>query len=191
MNTRSNTRALMSFRNAVALAAAVAVSGCATFDPLTAIGIPPLKPVAQAGAGSAAPAAGPVVAAERPAICRTNEFAAPIDVDTAYARVMSRVRFRTADERKIQVARNRLDVIDPAFRHIAQPASYYRMADVVATALPSHPRSSAWLEMELIRDGAARTRVKTEYCLGGRHPQYSDPTYGAGLDKLMYEAVTK
>lgn len=181
-----NTRTWLS----LATAAVAALAGCAT-DPLTAIGIPPLRPGPATVATT--PGAGSVGAAA-PAqkdVCRSQEFAAPVDVDTAYARAMSRFRFRTAEERKHVAERSSRGFIDEGFRHVAQPGAYYRMVDYGVVSEPGQMRQTAWLNMELTRDGPTRTRVKAGYCLWSGHPGAADADYQTRLEQTMRETVLK
>lgn len=191
-----------------ALAAGAAVTGlvatgCAT-DPLTAIGIPPLQRKDTASAPAEPRSLGSMTPAEANAavranlanrapqdpVCKREAFAAPIDVDTAYARVMSRLRFRTLAERQFQ-QETRGVWIDENFRHVAQPGAYYRMTDYGQISEPGAARETEWLNMELARDGAARTNVVASFCLEPRDKRAADAAYHARLFRVMREAVLK
>jgi hypothetical protein len=63
--------------------------------------------------------------------CSRVESIVPTDVDTAYARVMGRLRFRTLDERKRFAEQYSSGLMDEGFRHTAQSGAYYRLADLV------------------------------------------------------------
>lgn len=190
---------------ACALVAASLATGCAGIgDPLTAIGIPPLQK--KDGAQAAGRPIGPetpeqqnarmrALLANRPAqapdVCKSEEFVAPVDVDTAYARVMSRLQFRTLAERQFRQQQNMLNGIDENFRHVAQAGAYYRMTDHGTISEPGAPRERAWLNMELAREGAARTKVITGFCMGANDKYARDEVHHARLFRVMREAVLR
>lgn len=107
------------------------------------------------------------------------------DVDTAYARVMQRLRFRTLEERKRFAEHYSTGLIDEGFRHTAQPGAYYRMADLVGWQDAGQAREAAWLEVELSRDGTTRTRFVGRYCLPAFDPHYSDGAFRASLERRL------
>jgi hypothetical protein len=107
------------------------------------------------------------------------------DVDTAYARVMQRLRFRTLEERKRFAEHYSTGLIDEGFRHTAQPGAYYRMADLVGWQDAGQAREAAWLEVELSRDGPTRTRFSGRYCLPVSDPHYSDGAFRASLERRL------
>lgn len=187
------------------MAAATLATGCAgVSDPLTAIGIPPLqkKDGAQAARGPIGPetpeqqnARIRALLANRPVqapdVCKSEEFMAPVDVDTAYARVMSRLQFRTMGERQFRQQQNSLNVIDENFRHVAQAGAFYRMTDHGTISEPGAPRERAWLNMELAREGANRTKVLTGFCMGANDKFAKDEAHHARLFRVMREAVLR
>ena len=107
------------------------------------------------------------------------------DVDTAYARVMQRLRFRTLDERNRFAEHYSTGLIDEGFRHTAQPGAYYRLADLVGWQDTGQAREAAWLEVELSRDGPTRTRFVGRYCLPASDPHYSDGAFRASLERRL------
>jgi len=113
----------------------------------------------------------------------------PTDVDTAYARVMGRLRFRTLDERKRFAEQYSSGLMDEGFRHTAQPGAYYRLADLVGWNGPGGAREAAWLEVELSREGAARTRFVGAYCLSPADPRYLDSSFRAALERRLRDSV--
>jgi len=121
--------------------------------------------------------------------CSQLGLVAPTDVDTAYARVMARLRFRTLDERKRFADQYSSGLMDEGFRHTAQPGSYYRLADLVGWQEPGGAREAAWLELELSRDGAARTRFVGTYCLSAADPRYLDKSFRASLERRLRDSV--
>jgi hypothetical protein len=121
--------------------------------------------------------------------CNRTSAIVSTDVDTAYARVMSRLRFRTLDERKRFAEKNSIGLIDEGFRHTAQPGSYYRLADLVRWNEPGGRREAAWLEVELSRDGANRTRFQGTYCLSPGDPHYADQPFRASLERRLRDSV--
>ena len=120
--------------------------------------------------------------------CNQISLVVPTDVDTAYARVMTRLRFRTMDERKRFAEQYSSGLIDEGFRHTAQPGSYYRLADLVGWQEPGGTRDAAWLEIELSRDGPARTRFIGSYCLA-EDQRSGDPAYRASIERRLRDAV--
>ncbi len=109
----------------------------------------------------------------------------PTDVDTAYARVMRQLRFRTLDERRRFAEHHSTGLIDEGFRHTAQPGAYYRLADLVGWQDAGQAREAAWLEVELSRDGPTRTRFVGRYCLPTSDPHYSDGAFRASLERRL------
>ena len=161
------------------------LAGCAN-DPLTMMGIPPLQPRV-AKTATAGPPEG--VASQAPAaggeVCKSAEFVAPVDVDTAYARVMSRLRFRTLAERGGSYSR----VSDSGFRYTAQPGAYYKMADYVRFTDPVGAPAATWMTMEIVKDGPSRSKIKSGHCEAPRDPGYNDPRYDEMVTRTMREAV--
>jgi len=111
------------------------------------------------------------------------------DVDTAYARVMSRLRFRTLDERTRFAEQYSSGMLDEGFRHTAQPGAYYRLADLVGWSGTNGAREAAWLDVELSRDGATRTRFVGKYCLSSTDPRYADGPFRASLERRLRDSV--
>jgi hypothetical protein len=121
--------------------------------------------------------------------CSQIGLVAPTDVDTAYARVMARLRFRTLDERKRFADQYSSGLMDEGFRHTAQPGSYYRLADLVGWQGSGGAREAAWLEIELSREGASRTRFVGTYCLSSADPHYLDSSFRAALERRLRDSV--
>lgn len=111
------------------------------------------------------------------------------DVDTAYARVMQRLRFRTVDERKRFAEHHSSGLIDEGFQHTAQPGAYYRLADLVGWQNAGQAREAAWLEVELSRDGPTRTRFVGRYCLSAADPHYRDRLFRASLERRLRDSA--
>ncbi|CAG0946134.1 hypothetical protein GPROT2_03584 [Gammaproteobacteria bacterium] len=121
--------------------------------------------------------------------CSEIKVVVPTDVDTAYARVMSRLRFRTLDERKRFADAHSIGLMDEGFRHTAQPGSYYRMADLVGWQEPGRSREVAWLEVELIRNGPSRTNFTGTHCVSRNDPEYGDVAFRASVERRLRESV--
>lgn len=171
-----------------AAALAASAAGCAT-DPLAAIGIPPLRPRAPLAASP--PAAGaPAGALPASDVCRQTQLEAPVDIDTVYARAMSRFGFRTVEERK-HAAATHGTVIDADFRHVAQPGVYYRLADRATLSAPGEPPRAAFTTLELMREAPARTRVRLGWCLGPRQPRAADPAYHVEIEQTFRAALAR
>lgn len=172
-----------------------------TFTPLLVMGVSscatdPLKVVADELLGHR-PAAKPVSTAPMNTsisgtagdACNQIKLVVPTDVDTAYARVMSRLRFRTLDERKRFAEAYSMGLMDEGFRHTAQAGSYYRMADLVGWQEPGRSREAAWLEVELIRDGPSRTSFTGKHCASKNDPEYGDAAFRASVERRLRESV--
>lgn len=175
------------FRLAFAALLVVGVSSCAT-DPLKAftdvlLGYRPAsKPVSivqtsSSRSGTASHG------------CSEIKLVVPTDVDTAYARVMSSLRFRTLEERKRFAQAHSMELMDEGFRHTAQPGSYYRMADLVGWQDPGRSREVAWLEVELIRNGPSRTDFMGTHCVSRNDPEYGDAAFRASVERRLRESV--
>ena len=50
-------------------------------------------------------------------------------------------------------------------------------------------REAAWLEVELSREGAARTRFVGAYCLSPADPHYLDSSFRAALERRLRDSV--
>jgi hypothetical protein len=172
---------------AAGLACTVVLSSCATdpFEPLAEALLGP-KEERRARAEAERTGAQQGTYAED---CQDISLLAPIDVDTAYARVMSRLRFRTLAERKHVAEKLSMGLIDEGFRHTAQPRAYYRMADLVGWNEPSGAREAAWLEVELTRDAPMRTIFKGRYCLDTNEPHFGDAAFRASLERRLRDSV--
>lgn len=157
--------------SALGVLAALGLHACAT---------DPFEPLAQALLGlkearnsnGAEQARGRTERAEE--TCSEITQIVPTNVDTAYARVMQRLRFRTLDERRQFAEHHSSGLIDEGFRHTARPGAYYRLADLVGWQGAGQTREAAWLEVELSADGPARTRFVGRYCLSVSDPHYHD-----------------
>lgn len=169
-----------------AAASASALAGCAG-DPLSALGIPPLQrpPAATVASGSASQPPRPAARDE----CFTEEFVAPVDVDTAYARVRSQMRFRTVEERRQFAERHSSGFIDDGFRHVAQSGAFYEMHDLIGWNDANGKRQAAWMTMRLAKDGPARTNVRASYCLRTAEPGFADANYRESIRQRMRAAV--
>lgn len=179
-------------RCALFAAAMAALAGCA-HDPLTMMGIPPLQPK-QAGGATPGAAATPPSASTQGAtaykeVCKHTSFDVPLDVDTAYARAMSKLGFRTLEERRQEQRRSTLNMIDQGFKHVARPGAFYSMADRVRFQSDQGGATAEWMEMELAREGASTTKVKAGYCLGPQNPRVADAGYHAYLERVLRESL--
>jgi len=183
----STSRARRVIVAAAGFACTVGLSSCAT-DPFEPLAEALLGPREERRAKAEAERAG---AQQRTYAedCQGTSLVAPIDVDTAYARVMSRLRFRTLDERKHVAEKLSLGLIDEGFRHTAQPGAYYRMADLIGWNAPSGAREAAWLEVELTRDAPTRTFFKGKYCLATNDPHLGDAAFRASLERRLRDSV--
>jgi hypothetical protein len=172
---------------AAGLACAVGLSSCAT-DPFEPLAEALLGPKEERRAKAEAERTG-AQQGTHVEDCQGISLVAPIDVDTAYARVMSRLRFRTLDERKHVAAKLSMGLIDEGFRHTAQPGAYYRMADLVGWNTSSGAREAAWLEVELTRDAPRRTLFNGKYCLATNDPNFGNAVFRASLEQRLRDAV--
>jgi len=172
---------------AAGLASSVALSSCATdpFEPLAEALLGP-KEERRARAEAERTGAQQGTYAED---CKGISVVAPIDVDTAYARVMSRLRFRTLAERKHVAEKLSMGLIDEGFRHTAQPGAYYRMADLVGWNDPSGAREAAWLEVELSRDAPTRTIFNGKYCIATNDPHFGDAAFRASIERRLRDSL--
>lgn len=172
--------------SAIGLLAALGLCACAT-DPFEPLAQALLGPKEARTSNSAEPARSRTARAEE--TCSEITQIVPTDVDTAYARVMQRLRFRTVDERRRFAEQRSSGLIDEGFRHTAQPGSYYRLADLVGWQDAGQAREAAWLEVELSRDGPARTRFVGKYCLSASDPHYRDGAFRASLERRLRDSA--
>ena len=167
-------------RTALGMLATLGLGACATdpFGPLAQALLKPREATISSGAQE-------VSSEQTEESCSEITQMVLTDVDTAYARVMQRLRFRTLDERKRFADHYSTGLIDEGFRHTAQPGAYYRMADLVGWQDAGQAREAAWLEVELSRDGTTRTRFVGRYCLPAFDPHYSDGAFRASLERRL------
>ena len=167
-------------RTALGMLATLGLGACATdpFGPLAQALLKPREATISSGAQE-------VSSEQTEESCSEITQMVLTDVDTAYARVMQRLRFRTLDERKRFAEHYSTGLIDEGFRHTAQPGAYYRMADLVGWQDAGQAREAAWLEVELSRDGPTRTRFVGRYCLPASDPHYSDGAFRASLERRL------
>lgn len=167
-------------RTALGMLATLGLGACATdpFGPLAQALLKPREATISSGAQE-------VSSEQTEESCSEITQMVLTDVDTAYARVMQRLRFRTLDERKRFADHYSTGLIDEGFRHTAQPGAYYRMADLVGWQDAGQAREAAWLEVELSRDGTTRTRFVGRYCLPASDPHYSDGAFRASLERRL------
>ena len=172
--------------SASAVLAALSLCACAT-DPFEPLAQALLGPKEARSSNGAELARGRTERAEE--TCSEITQIVPTDVDTAYARVMQRLRFRTLDERKQFAQLHSSGLIDEGFRHTAQPGAYYRLADLVGWQEAGQARQAAWLEVELSRDGPARTLYVGRYCLSASDPHYRDVAFRTSLERRLRNSV--
>lgn len=172
--------------SALGVLAALGLYACAT-DPFEPLAQALLGPKEARNSNSAEQARGRTKRAEE--TCSEITQIVPTDVDTAYARVMQRLRFRTLDERRQFAEHHSSGLIDEGFRHTAQPGAYYRMADLVGWQDAGQAREVAWLEVELSRDGPARTKFMGKYCLSSSDRHYRDGAFRASLERRLRNSV--
>ena len=132
------------------LAIALGIAGCAEMH----IKLPSDE------ATSATRAVGASQAASTISKCHNVQTEIDSDVDTVYARVMSRLHFRTLEERRRFAEIHSSGFFDEGFRHVAQPGAYYRMADLVGWYEASGAREAVWMEVELARSGSHHTKFQ-------------------------------
>lgn len=168
--------------NALGVLAALGLYACAT-DPFEPVAQALLGPKEARNSSGAEQARGRTLRTEE--TCSEITQIVPTDVDTAYARVMQRLRFRTLDERRRFAEHHSTGLIDEGFRHTAQPGSYYRLADLVGWQEAGGAREAAWLEVELSRDGPARTGFVGRYCLSASDPHYRDGAFRASIERRL------
>lgn len=173
--------------SALGVLAALALCACAT-DPFEPLAQALLGPKEARNSNSAEQARGRTERTEE--TCSEIMQIVPTDVDTAYARVMQRLRFRTLDERRRFAEHHSAGLIDEGFRHTAQPGAYYRLADLVGWQDAGQAREAAWLEVELSRDGSTRTRFVGRYCLSASDPRYGDGAFRASLEQRLRNSAT-
>lgn len=173
--------------SALGVLAALGLCACAT-DPFEPLAQALLGPKEARNSNGAEQARGRT---SKPAeeTCSEITQIVPTDVDTAYARVMQRLRFRTVDERRRFAEHHSTGLIDEGFRHTAQPGAYYRLADLVGWQDAGPAREAAWLEVELSRDGPARARFVGRYCLSASDPHYRDGAFRASLERRLRDSA--
>jgi hypothetical protein len=172
--------------SALGVLAAMGLCACAT-DPFEPLAQALLEPKEARSSNGAEQARGRTERDKE--TCSEITQIVPTDVDTAYARVMQRLRFRTLDERKRFAERQSAGLIDEGFRHTAQPGAYYRLADLVGWQNVGQAREAAWLEVELSRDGSTRTRFVGRYCLSTSDPHYRDDAFRASLERRLRDSA--
>lgn len=164
----------------LALVVGVALDGCAQ---------DPFGPLADSLLGKDRQAAAPATAQPSPTqTCKAVAFQTHLDVDTAYARAMRRFKFETLEQKK-QKMRDGLTMMDSGFKHDARPGAFYNMADLVYVQDGQGGLHSVWMEMELGKDGPARTSVSTRYCVYSADPRFADQAFYAYVDKSIHDSM--
>lgn len=172
--------------SALGVLAALGLYACAT-DPSEPLAQALLGPKEARNSNGAEQARGRTERAKE--TCSEITQIVPTDVDTAYARVMQRLRFRTLDERRRFAEHHSSGLIDEGFRHTAQLGAYYRLADLVGWQDAGHARKAAWLEVELSRDGPAQTRFVGRYCLSAADRHDRDGAFRASLERRLRDSA--
>ncbi|WP_147273097.1 hypothetical protein [Billgrantia montanilacus] len=111
-------------------------------------------------------------AASAPVIPTTFVLNAPIDVDTAYARLRSAFGFRSDADFNRDLRSDRLMQMDEAYHHETTPGSYYRLSDYDKQVVDGVEHSII-LRAEIQRDGDG-SAIQMEFMPAGSNLTY-DP----------------
>ncbi|AKU12484.1 hypothetical protein AzCIB_2591 [Azoarcus sp. CIB] len=86
------------------------------------------------------------------------------DVDSTYARVMSRYSFVTPNQAKVQSGTGEAGLYIAGYLHETTPGALYRLEQVVHSPDVADGRRQYKLRLDLARDGSG-TRVTGQYCV--------------------------
>uniref|UniRef100_A0ABX1N7I2 Uncharacterized protein n=2 Tax=Aromatoleum buckelii TaxID=200254 RepID=A0ABX1N7I2_9RHOO len=86
------------------------------------------------------------------------------DVDSTYARVMSRYSFVTPNQAKVQSGTGEAGLYIAGYLHETNPGALYRLEQVVHSPDVANGRRQYKLRLDLGRDGSG-TRVTGQYCV--------------------------
>lgn len=117
-------------------------------------------------------------------VCTNTRALSSVDIDTLYARAMSRFTFKTGAQRADMKTRGYMTPDN--YRHTAQPGTYYSMADTVQIMDLPGVTTVGWLDLTLAKEGK-NVLVTAMTCLSdpGQFYAASKVEFPAALAKLV------
>ncbi len=117
-------------------------------------------------------------------VCTKTSVVSSVDIDTLYARAMSRFTFKTVEQRAHMKTQGYMT--DDNYMHTAQTGTYYSLAEGVQIKDLPGITTSGWLELTFAKEGK-NVLVTTNTCLNDPSPYYaqSKVAFPAALAKLV------
>jgi hypothetical protein len=103
-------------------------------------------------------------------ICTNTNATSTVDIDTLYARAMSRFSFKNVDQRAHMKTQGYMTPDN--YRHTAQTGTYYSLAETVQIKNLSNKTAVGWLELTFAKEGK-NVMVTTMTCLDENGPLYA------------------
>lgn len=116
--------------------------------------------------------------------CRMMKFPTPLDVDTAYARVMRTFNFQTEQEVQNIEKSYTMTRRDPIYKHTANRGSFYRMEQLVKIQNQGSGQRRLHLAMTLAKEGKG-TSVDAGYCTDPENADGTLPPYHDHVQKTI------
>jgi hypothetical protein len=117
-------------------------------------------------------------------ICTKTSTVSSVDIDTLYARAMSRFTFKTVEQRAHMKTQGYMT--DDNYRHTAQTGTYYSLAESVQIKDLPGTTTAGWLELTFAKEGK-NVLVTTNTCLDDPSQFYaqSKVAFPAAIAKLV------
>jgi hypothetical protein len=116
--------------------------------------------------------------------CVKAALKSTVDIDTLYARAMSRFSFTTNEQQAQKRQQQITHMTSDNFKHTTQAGTYYALADSVS--LRDNPSLAVWLELTMAREGKT-VIVTTLTCANENDPAYKAriDSFAATLSKMV------